>query len=306
MRRRLRTLLLLPLLAGGLHAMLAAREPSLNARIFDRAWTLVAERYWDRTMGGNDWAKIRAQYYPQALAARDEKQLYAVINRMLDQLDDSHVYATSPSDIAWSREPPEMRDMPPGRRLTRLPDGLLLLAFDQFDPGDDRWIARSIAATPDLRGVILDLRDNGGGRDDVLDRIAGLFTTQRQLLIRLTGKRTIEETTRGAGRDAYRGPLAVIVGPHTASAAEILAAFLGDSGRALTIGERSAGAVTGGVDHALPGGGQLTVAEYDVRTAHGARLEGDGFTPAHRIAAAKTPNDAALAAAVALLRARHD
>lgn len=302
MRWFARLSLLLCLLGGVAMGPALSQRESLNERVFDRAWSLVADRYWDRTMGGNDWEAIRAEFYPRALAARDEKQLYAVIDKMLDQLDDSHVYATSPRDMAWSRETPEERDMPPGRRITRLDGGILLLGFDQFDPGDDRWMAEAIAGTAGLRGVILDLRDNGGGRDDVLDRIAGLFSTRRQMLIRLTGKKIIEESTRGAGPGAYQGPLAVIIGPQTASAAEILAFFLDETGRAYTVGEKSAGAVTGGVDYRLPGGGQLTVAEYDIRTATGTRLEGNGLTPKYRAPVAKTPKDAALAKAVALLR----
>jgi C-terminal processing protease CtpA/Prc len=301
MRRMARWMLVLGMIAGASEAV-HAHDASLNAQVFDKVWQLVGDRYWDRTMGGSDWNAIRDRYYPQAIVAQDERQLYAVVNKMLDQLDDSHVYATSPSDLRWSREPTEQRDLPPARRAVRLQGGVLLLAFNQFDPGDDRWIARSIATTPGLSGVILDLRGNGGGRDDVLDRIAGLFTARRALLIRLTGKKLIEETTRGAGPDAYRGPLAAIVGPQTASAAEILASFLGESGRAFTVGEHSAGAVTGGVDHALPGGGQLTVAEYDIRTAKGTRLEGNGFTPRYVVPVATTPRDLALEKAVQLVR----
>ena len=302
MHRFFRSLLLIGLVTGTWTEAIHARVDSRNERVFDKVWSLVGDHYWDRSMGGNDWNAIRAEYYPKAMAAADEKQLYAVINRMLDQLDDSHVYATSPGDIRWSREPTEQRDLPPARRATALGDGVLLLTFNQFDPGDDRWIARSIAEAPGLKGVILDLRGNGGGRDDVLDRTAGLFSTRRALLIRLTGKKVIDETTRGAGPSAYRGPLAVIVGPDTASAAEILAFFLGESGRAYTVGEHSAGAVTGGVDYGLPGGGQLTVAEYDIRTANGTRLEGQGFTPRYQVPVASVPKDLALAKAIELVR----
>jgi len=297
----LRSLLLIPLLAGLSTQAIHARDTTLNQRVFDKAWTVVGNRYWDRNMGGNDWNAIRDEYYPRAMAARDEKQLYAVVNRMLDQLDDSHVYATSPSDLRWSKESSEERELPPARRASRLEGGILLLAFNQFDPGDDRWIARELNATPDLRGVILDLRNNAGGQDDVLDKIAGLFTTRREVLIRLTGKKTIEERTRGAGPGNYQGPLALIVGPDTASAAEILAFFLGESGRAHTVGQKSAGAVTGGVDHDLPGGGVLTVAEYDIRTANGTRLEGEGFRPRYRVPVARTPRDLALAKAIELV-----
>lgn len=300
----MRALSRLTLLAGLLVTIVGsaqARDASLNERVFDRAWELVADRYWDRSMGGNDWELIRDRFYPQAIAASGEKQLYAVINRMLDQLDDSHVYATSPSELALSKEPPEEQNLPPAQRMARLDGGLLLLAFDQFDPGTDRWIRRAIDSTPGLRGVILDLRGNSGGRDDVLDKVAGLFTRERRVLIRLSGKRDIEERTRGSGAHAYLGPLAVIVGPDTASAAEILAYFLDENG-AFTVGQRSAGAVTGGVDHSLPGGGRITIAEYDIRTASGKRLEGDGFTPRYRVATAKQPDDRALAKAVELLK----
>ena len=99
MRWPTRLSLILSLVAGASAAFPAGREQALNARVFDRVWTLVADRYWDRSMGGNDWEAIREKYYPRALAARDQKQLYAIINNMLDQLDDSHVYATPPGDI---------------------------------------------------------------------------------------------------------------------------------------------------------------------------------------------------------------
>jgi carboxyl-terminal processing protease len=46
----------------------------------------------------------------------------------------------------------------PDRQATMLSDGILLLAFDQFDTGDDRWIARQLADHPAATGVILDLR----------------------------------------------------------------------------------------------------------------------------------------------------
>jgi len=51
----------------------------------------------------------------------------------------------------------------------------------------------------------------------------------------------------------------------------------------------------------LPGGGRLTIAEYDIRTAGGTRLEGSGFTPDYRVPAATEPHDAALAKALELV-----
>ena len=274
-----------------------APNTGLNARIFDRVWSLVASRYWDRDRPGLDWTTARATYRPDALAAADSTQLYRVINRMLGQTGDSHVYARSPSQLP----PPPRRDDDAGwnRRASWAADGVLLLAFDQFEPGDDRWMARSLQAYRP-RAVILDLRRNVGGDADVLDRIAGLFVPDNHVLIRLTGRRLIDERSKGTGKRAFTGPMVLLTGHRSASAAEILAAFLDDSGRAITVGERTRGAVTGGVDHRLPDGGRLTIAEYDIHLPSGRRLEREGVVPRH-VVPPSPGRDAQLDAAVRLL-----
>lgn len=167
----------------------------------------------------------------------------------------------------------------PDYRATRLRNGVLLLALSGFDRGADRWLVRQLAVTPRPAGVILDLRENGGGESVVLDRIAGAFFTEKRVVLRLAGRREEKEWTKGAGRDAYSGPLVVLTGPRTASAAEALAALIQESGRGIAVGGRTAGRLTGAVHHRLPDGGELSLAEYDVRTSAGQRLEGKGLTP---------------------------
>lgn len=191
----------------------------------------------------------------------------------------------------------------PSRRARRLAGGVLLLAFDQFATGEDGWLRRELGAAPAPRAVIIDLRENEGGSADILDRIAGLFFSERRVVLRLSARRTRDETARGSG--VWRGPLALLVGPRTASAAEALAALLDEAGRATTVGERTAGALTAGTEHRLPGGGQLTVAEYDIRTPAGNRLEGVGFSPAYPVTPTlrqlRAGQDPVLDKAVALL-----
>jgi carboxyl-terminal processing protease len=52
-----------------------------------------------------------------------------------------------------------------------------------------------------------------------------------------------------------------------------------ESGRGITVGERTAGALTGASEYRLPDGGELSVAEFDIRTPGGKRLEGVGLEP---------------------------
>jgi carboxyl-terminal processing protease len=172
-----------------------------------------------------------------------------------------------------------MEEPRPPRRASPLSGNILLIALDGFDIGDDKWLARLIAEKPAPAAIILDLRDNGGGDADVIAKVAGRFFTEDRPLVRRLGRHENVQMLRGTGERAYRGPLAVLIGPDSASGAEALAALIDESGRGLTIGERTAGALTGASEYKLPDGGQLSVAEFDIRTPAGRRLEGIGLEP---------------------------
>ncbi|PZU11477.1 S41 family peptidase [Sphingomonas sp.] len=196
----------------------------------------------------------------------------------------------------------------PVRRAERLPGNVLLLGLDGFDRGDDRWLADHIFEQPAPAAVILDLRDNGGGDADVIARVAGAFFAENRLLVRRIAARESDQTTRGAGPRSWLGPLAVLVGPDSASGAEALAALIEESGRGITIGQRTAGALTGAAEYPLPDGGIVSVAEFDIRTSAGRRLEGTGFLPrvpvAPTLADRRAGRDPALEKARQLLRAQ--
>jgi C-terminal processing protease CtpA/Prc len=172
-----------------------------------------------------------------------------------------------------------MEEPRPPRRASRLSGNILLIGLDGFEIGDDRWLARTIAKRPHPSAIVLDLRDNDGGDADVIAKVAGQFFADDRPLVRRLGRHENVQRLRGAGERAYRGPLAVLVGPDSASGAEALAALIDESGRGLTLGERTAGALTGASEYKLPDGGQLSVAEFDIRTPGGRRLEGVGLEP---------------------------
>ncbi len=85
-------------------------------------------------------------------------------------------------------------------------------------------------------GVILDLRDNGGGALDDAVRLAGLFIDRGpvvQVRNRNGGVRVLEDVRSGS---VYDGPLIVLVSKLSASASEIVSAALQDYGRAVVVG----------------------------------------------------------------------
>lgn len=96
-----------------------------------------------------------------------------------------------------------------------------------------------------IDGLILDIRDNGGGSLVEGLNMAGIFINEGPLFVvkRKEGKPLIvKDLNRGT---VYDGPLVVLVNGTSASASEILAAALQDYNRAVIIGSNTFGKATG-------------------------------------------------------------
>ena len=138
------------------------------------------------------------------------------------------------------------------------------------------------------RGVILDLRANGGGDADAMSDVASFFLPKGTDLGKFSDRagvsfelhanfRTISTVSSTLHTTV---PLVVLTSESTSSAAEILAAALQKERRARLIGTRTCGCVLAIRNrHTLPDGGILDVSELDYWTNEGVRLEGAGVTP---------------------------
>jgi carboxyl-terminal processing protease len=88
-----------------------------------------------------------------------------------------------------------------------------------------------------IAGLVLDLRNNGGGALSDAVSITGLFIESGPVVQVRNGEgkiRVLDDTERGV---EYDGPLVVLVNRFSASASEILAGALQDYGRALIVGD---------------------------------------------------------------------
>lgn len=90
-------------------------------------------------------------------------------------------------------------------------------------------------------GIIIDLRQNGGGSLYEATQLTGLFIDQGPVVQIHTLNNRIEEQKDRDGITFYDGPLTVLVDRYSASASEIFAAALQDYGRAVIIGEQTFG-----------------------------------------------------------------
>lgn len=92
-------------------------------------------------------------------------------------------------------------------------------------------------------GLILDLRGNPGGLLDEAVNAAGIFLPPDALVCKIidrTGTESIEYRTAKSPA-SFDGPLTVVIDENAASASEVLAAALQESGRAVVVGRRSFG-----------------------------------------------------------------
>lgn len=90
-------------------------------------------------------------------------------------------------------------------------------------------------------GIVLDLRNNGGGSlTDVVD-MAGIFIGKGPVVqVRATGNHSVTLKSQSSA-PLYTGPLAIMVNNGSASASEIMAAAMQDYGRAVIIGTNTFG-----------------------------------------------------------------
>ncbi|MEI7747595.1 MAG: carboxy terminal-processing peptidase [Chlorobiaceae bacterium] len=92
-----------------------------------------------------------------------------------------------------------------------------------------------------VEGIIIDLRENGGGSLEESVKVTGLFIPSGPVvqISNSTGETTVLKDEDS--REQYEGPLAVLVNRYSASASEIFAAAIQDYGRGVIIGERTFG-----------------------------------------------------------------
>lgn len=96
---------------------------------------------------------------------------------------------------------------------------------------------------PDMKGIILDLRGNGGGLMSEAVDIVNIWVKQGELVVETKGKvaaKNIKSRTRQAPEDLSI-PVAVLINGNSASASEIVSGSLQDLDRAVIIGNRSYG-----------------------------------------------------------------
>ena len=160
------------------------------------------------------------------------------------------------------------------------------LDFDAYRRGDPEFksttrdVARLIHELNQetIDGLVIDLRNNGGGSLREANELTGLFIEYGPTVqIRSASSRVYRDGKRRRG-PYYDGPVAVMINRLSASASEIFAGALQDYGRAVIVGDRSFGKGTVQTLLELPEG-QLKVTESKFYRISGDSTQHRGVVP---------------------------
>lgn len=219
---------------------------------FEAAWTAMDEHYCFFQEKNVDWDKVYNAYKPYFRdSVKNIVQEFNLLGDMLCQVRDGHVNLYSPFNTArywkWYEDYPINYDenlvdryylegkewIASGLKWRAFQDSVAYVRYSSFSttPGDTN-LDYMLASLSYCKGMIIDIRDNGGGSLTNVPRIANRFTTEKTLygyISHKTGRghnefstpeaMYLEPETERISWDASVQPVVVLTNRHTYSAA---------------------------------------------------------------------------------------
>ncbi|MBQ7494888.1 MAG: S41 family peptidase [Bacteroidaceae bacterium] len=195
---------------------------------FEALWTIIDEHYcfldYKKQTLGTDWDKVHIQYRQRLSTGMNSEQLFEVLAAMLAELRDGHVNLYAAHDVgrnwSWYEDFPsnfsqELQDaylgtsyrIASGLKYRILPDNVGYVVCNSFQNSlGDGNLSEVMHYLRTCSGMILDIRDNGGGDLTTAEKLAARFTNEK----RLTGY-ILHKT--GRGRNDFSSPEAQYLEP---------------------------------------------------------------------------------------------
>ncbi|MDR9373410.1 MAG: S41 family peptidase [Schleiferiaceae bacterium] len=285
MKRVSLVLLLLPLLWLGCEKSWKERmrddSPYHN---FDLLWETIDQKYAYLELKDLRWDTVYWHFLPQIDQNMGDEALFAVLDSMLYLLRDGHVNLRSPFDLSrnwqWYLGYPDNFDaelverqylgadhrIAGGMRYTFLTDSIGYLRYSSFGTTIEEGQLRAVLRYfKNARGLIVDIRSNGGGSLSNAYRLARTFVQNTQPRLRRlyrTG-RGANEFDRATGlriskpedpRGRFSKPVMVLQNRRSYSAANTFAALMSQQDSVQLLGDTTGGGGGLPIDYELPNG----------------------------------------------------
>jgi carboxyl-terminal processing protease len=168
-----------------------------------------------------------------------------------------------------------------------LGEGIVYLRIKAFQDGTARMLSDALDEAvmklrkrDGVRGLLIDLRDNGGGLLHEAVWVSDQFLASGVIVsTRGRGGEMVGQYSARRAGTRPKWPIVVLINENTASAAEIVAGALHDHRRAELVGVRTFG--KGSVQNVfeLPDGSALKLTTYRYYTPSGNSIQAEGITP---------------------------
>lgn len=162
----------------------------------------------------------------------------------------------------------------------RIAGGVGYIRFNIFVTMLIDRIRVAIRGMSDAPGIIIDLRGNPGGFGGMAPGIAGVLSKEQGSLGTMTMRAGYPQRFAIFPQaNAYLGSVVILTDGGSASTSEIFAGGMQELGRAVVVGERTAGAALPSIFYKLPTGAIFQYAIGDFKTPRGTVIEGRGVAP---------------------------
>ena len=235
---------------------------------FEALWRLIDEHYCFLDYKQVDWNAIHAKYAPQVKAADSDENLFEVLGNMLAELKDGHVNLYSTHNVArywdWYENYPRNfsealveRYLGQGYRIsggleyTILEDNIGYVYFGSFSSAAGNGSLSEMLDYFSLcDGLIIDVRQNGGGELTTADRIAARFTNEKTLvgyICHKTGKGHSDFSEpepiylEPSERIRWQKPVVVLTNRHSYSATNYFANIMSRLPQVTLMGDQTGG-----------------------------------------------------------------
>lgn len=192
---------------------------------FDALWTILDEHYCFFEEKGVDWDDVYERYSPMVSNEMSATELFNVCAEMLDELRDGHTNLSASFNTSYYREWWSAYPQNYNGRLVEqyylnfnqlsvggidyaiLPQNIGYMRYSSFsyDIGEGN-LDNVLAYLSTCAGLIIDVRDNGGGNITNVETLVSRFITERTLAGYISHK-------TGPGHDDFSKPYAFYYEP---------------------------------------------------------------------------------------------
>ena len=275
---------------------------------FDQVWTDFDLLYAFFSEKNIDWGSARALYRARITPATGQRELFIMLTEMLGQLRDGHVSINAQSLGTWGYNgwhqgrPANFAESVALSYVTSVKSagaGNLQYGFLGQDIGYLRirsfggsgWapdIDNILAALSATAGIIIDIRDNGGGSDLNSDVIASRFTDRRREYAQVryrNGPRHDDFTAwfkrwlEPDGKAQFTKPVIVLTNRRTFSTSESFLLQMRALPHVRVVGDTTGGGSGNPITRELPNGWTYRVPRWQETPPDGQPYEGIGLAP---------------------------